>query len=80
VEKHYICNTMNNTEIRLSDGRIVAKSQYIILKTKALVEFGYSSLRDIDVANELEKIVAGRNDLTVIGLFCKDDISENQTI
>lgn len=52
----------------------VLKSDYIRLKTKDLVDFGYTSLTEKEVEEQVEKILAKDNDLSVIGMFCKDDL------
>lgn len=61
-------------EIKLSNGVTVLKSRYIELKTKDLIEFGYTNLTESDVAEQVEKILKQETDLSVIGEFCKDDI------
>jgi hypothetical protein len=60
-------------EVKLSNGIIVLKSNYIKLKTKDLKEFGYTSLTENEVAQQVEKILKKENDLSIIGMFCKDD-------
>ena len=60
-------------EVKLSNGMMVLKSNYIKLKTKDLKDFGYSGLTENDVAEQVEKILKKQNDLSVIGMFCKDD-------
>lgn len=62
--------------IKLKSGITVSKSDYITLKTKDLIEFGYSNLTEEKVSIQVEKILKKDKDLSVIGLFCKDDISE----
>ena len=66
-----------NQEIKLFNGMSVLKSNYIKLKTKDLIEFGYTSLTENEVALEVDKILQNKSDLTVIGMFCKDDIIIN---
>jgi hypothetical protein len=61
-------------EIKLSNGTTVLKSNYVKLKTKDLIEFGYTSLTEKEVEEQVEKILANDGDLSVIGLFCKDDL------
>ncbi len=61
-------------KIKLSNGMKVLKSNYVKLKTKDLVEFGYTSLTEKDVEIQVEKILSKDNDLSVIGMFCKDDL------
>lgn len=65
---------MNNQEITLSNGGVVLKSNYVKLKTKDLIEFGYTSLTESDVSEQVEKILNNDSDLSVIGMFCKGDI------
>ena len=66
---------MNKQEqITLSNGDKVLKSNYIRLKTKYLIEFGYSNLTESEVAEQVEKILNKQDDLSVIGMFCIDDI------
>lgn len=61
--------------IRLNDGRVVSKKDYIEAKTKDLIEFGYTTLTEDDVKVEVEKILTNVPDreLSVIGMFCKGD-------
>lgn len=61
-------------EIKLSNGTKVLKSIYIKLKTKDLIEFGYSNLTENEVAEQVEKILKKENKLSVIGMFCKSDL------
>ena len=61
-------------EIKLSNGMNVLKSNYIKLKTKDLIEFGYTSLTENEVEGQLEKILAKNNNLSIIGMFLKDDL------
>lgn len=61
-------------EIKLTNGNTVLKTDYIRLKTKDLIEFGYTSLTENDVAVQVEKILKGDTDLSVIGMFCKGDL------
>jgi len=61
-------------EIKLSNGMNVLKSNYVKLKTKDLIEFGYSSLTENEVSEQVDKIVKGEKDLSAIGMFCKDDL------
>jgi hypothetical protein len=55
------------------------KLDYISLKTKDLIEFGYSQLTEQEVFEQVEKILNGDKDLSVIGLFCEDDLDVNGT-
>lgn len=60
--------------ITLTDGRTVYAEDYIKAKTTQLKEFGYNSLNEKAVGEQLDKILKNENDLTVIGHFIKDDI------
>jgi hypothetical protein len=62
--------------IKLEDGRVVSKKDYITAKTKALKEFGYTSLTEKEVSEQLDKILKGE-ELSVIGMFMKDDIDNS---
>ena len=53
-----------------------SKMHYIEAKTKDLIEFGYTKLTEEEVEEQVNKIIAGDKDLSVIGLFCKDDIHQ----
>ena len=59
--------------IKLKDGRTVLKKHYVQAKTKSLIEFGYSNLKEEEVYEQLEKIIKGQ-ELSVIGMFMEDDI------
>jgi hypothetical protein len=61
-------------EIKLSNGMKVLKSNYVKLKTKDLIEFGYAKLTEQEVSEQVDKILKGDKDLSVIGMFCKDDL------
>jgi hypothetical protein len=65
---------MDAKEITLSNGNKVLKSNYIRLKTRDLIEFGYSNLTEQEVSEQVDKILNKQDDLSVIGMFCKDDI------
>lgn len=65
---------MADQTITMANGALVLKSDYVRLKTKDLVEFGYASLTEDDVREQVDKILDGRTDLSVIGLFCKGDL------
>jgi hypothetical protein len=65
---------MNTKEITLSNGDKVLKSNYIRLKTKDLIEFGYTNLTEQEVSEQVDKILNKQDDLSVIGMFCNDDI------
>lgn len=73
-EEYYLLKTSKMDEVKLSNGDVVLKSNYIKLKRKDLVEFGYSKLTESDVSEQVEKILKGDDDLSVIGMFCKDDL------
>lgn len=60
-------------EVKLSNGMMVLKSNYIKLKTKDLKEFGYESITENEVAEQVEKILKKEDNLSVIGMFCKGD-------
>jgi hypothetical protein len=61
-------------EIILSNGKCVLKSDYVNLKTKDLIEFGYNTLTEAETLSQVNKILEGDNELSVIGLICIDDI------
>jgi hypothetical protein len=63
-------------EIKLINGEKVLKSNYVRLKTKDLIEFGYTDLTEKEVSEQVDKILKGvkDDDLSVIGLFCKGDL------
>lgn len=59
--------------------KAVETRDYITAKTKQLKEFGYNSLTEETVREELLKVF-NKEDLSVIGSFIKDDIViENQS-
>ena len=53
--------------------RQVLKRDYIRAKTRDLKEYGYASLTEKDVEEQLEKVLANE-ELTVIGMFIQKDI------
>lgn len=59
--------------LKLEDGRVVSKKDYITAKTKSLQEFGYTNLTEKEVSIQLDKILKGE-ELSVIGMFMEDDI------
>jgi len=61
-------------EITLSNGTSVLKSNYVKLKTKDLKEFGYVSLTEEEVLEQVDKLLKKDVNLSIIGLFCKDDL------
>ncbi len=65
---------INNKCITLTDGRTVYAEDYIKAKTAQLKEFGYNSLNESGVREQLDKVLKKENNLTVIGHFIKDDI------
>ena len=52
----------------------VLKSNYVKLKTKDLIDFGYAKLTEQEVSEQVNKIIKGDKDLSVIGMFCKGDL------
>ena len=65
---------MSEETVTLQDGRVVSKADYITAKTKDLQEYGYTTLTEDEVKVQLNKILYEDIDLSVIGLFMKDDI------
>jgi hypothetical protein len=64
--------------IKIDDSkRSVYKKDYIKAKTKQLQEFGYASLTEKETEEQLNKALKGDTDLTVIGMFIKEDIDIN---
>lgn len=63
--------------LKLSDGRVVNKEDYITAKTKDLREFGYYDVKESEVSNQLEKIQKGEK-LSVIGIFMEDEIDSSE--
>ena len=63
-------------EMKLSNGSKVLKSNYVKLKTKDLIEFGYVKLTEKEVSDQVDKIMKGDKNLSIIGMFCKDDLYE----
>lgn len=53
--------------------KLVSTEDYIRAKTKTLKEFGYETLTQNEVREQLTKILAKEN-LSVIGMFMKDDV------
>ena len=53
---------------------VVKTDQYIIVKTRHLRQFGYSTLTKEDVAVQLGIVLSGKGELSIIGHFIKDDI------
>ncbi|MFA5366686.1 MAG: hypothetical protein WC333_02280 [Dehalococcoidia bacterium] len=65
--------------IKLITGDIVSAQDYIDAKTKDLRDFGYSNLTTEEVGIQLEKVINGLDDLTVIGMFIADDLASSET-
>jgi hypothetical protein len=65
---------MENETIILSNGMTVLKSNYVKLKTKDLIGFGYTKLTEQEVLEQVNKILAKDSKLTVIGMMCQDDL------
>jgi hypothetical protein len=59
--------------INLKNGKSVLKSDYIITKTKDLIEFGYENLTEKEVELQLNNLIEN-NKLSIIGLFIQEDI------
>ena len=55
------------------------KEKYIRLKTKDLIEFGYTDLTEQEVEEELNKVLSGIEELTIIGEFIEDEELKNAT-
>ena len=51
----------------------VMSGNYVKAKTKALREFGYTDLTEIEVTEQLQKILANE-ELNIIGMFIEKDI------
>lgn len=64
----------NEKFLKLNDGRFVYKDDYISVKTKDLIEFGYSTLTEKEVEIQVDKILAKEIDLSIIGMLCQDDL------
>lgn len=60
--------------LNLSDGRRVFTTDYVSAKTKDLVLSGYADLSEAAVLKQLEKILSGDKNLSVIGKFMENDI------
>ena len=63
-------------EITLVNGKVVSKKDYIKLKTRDLIDFGYN-LKQSEVAEQLEKVL-NNDKLNVIGMFIKADIKQEE--
>lgn len=62
--------------IKLKDGRTVSKQDYIRAKTNDLIEYGYNSLTESDVSEQLDFALAGQK-LDIIGIFIQSDLELN---
>jgi hypothetical protein len=74
---------MDTIKIKRDDGIVtVAKSDYIVAKTKQLIEFGYKDLEQSHVEEQVNLVLAGKANmnegLTVIGEMITDDIVLDQ--
>jgi hypothetical protein len=58
--------------LKLKDGTVCYKSDYIKAKTKDLIEFGYNITED-KISEQLEKCIK-KEELDVIGMFIKADL------
>lgn len=59
--------------------RVVPTERYVIAKTRALKEFGYSNLQTATVREQLQHVLAGHtmdNGLDVVGMFIKRDLAD----
>ncbi len=63
----------------MSNGKVVSEDRYIKMKTADLREFGYSTLTENQVAEQLEKIRKGEP-LSIIGKFMENDLSDDEKI
>jgi len=52
----------------------VYRNEYVTAKTKDLKEFGYQNITEQEVDRQLQKILNGDTDLSVIGQFMIDEI------
>lgn len=68
---------MNDETIKLKSGANVSKQNYIDAKTRGLREFGYDTLAEGEVSEQLNQVLSGGN-LSVIGHFIMSDLAENQ--
>lgn len=56
---------------------MVTRAAYVRAKTKQLREFGYPSLTESDVNEQIDAVLAKKSfgeGLTVIGMFMKDEV------
>jgi len=64
--------------LNLKDGRLVSKADYIKAKTGDLKNYGYVSLKESELREQVDKILAGE-ELNIIGMFCEGDIDVEAT-
>jgi len=64
--------------LTLEDGRVVLKTDYIKAKTGDLKNYGYATLKESELGEQVEKILAGE-ELNIIGMFCEGDIDVEAT-
>lgn len=56
------------------ESRRVRRLDYVKAKTKDFREFGYPSLTEEEVSEQLDVVLSGKGTLTVIGHFMKDEV------
>lgn len=54
--------------------KTVLLSDYIVAKTKALIEFGYSTVTEAEVEKAVRSVLKKEEQVDVIGMMCEDDI------
>lgn len=68
---------MSNIQVTIEGTvKTLTKSDYISTKHKGLVEFGYDNLTQIEVKNQLQAVLEGKEfgkGLDVIGMFIQKD-------
>ncbi len=64
-------------EIKLFNGDMILKSNYIKLKTAHLIEGGYNGITEDEISQQLEKVITNDPDLSIIGRLCKIDLDIN---
>ena len=66
---------MEEITIQVNDTvKVFYRSEYVTAKTKDLQEFGYPNLTEQEVDRQLQKILNGETDLSIIGRFMVDEI------
>lgn len=65
-------------KLNLQDGRLVSKADYVKAKTGDLKNYGYISLTESSLEEQVDKILAGEK-LDIIGMFCESDIDVEAT-